>query len=63
MCLDTSVNGLVGIDKTPPVQGADGHHTSASEATLVFALVDDRKHHQCRLQMMTTLSVSYKDQR
>ena len=50
---------LVGIDKTPPLQVADGHHTSASEATLVFALVDDRKtppaqvadndHRQCKL--------------
>ena len=32
MHLLTSVNGLAGIDKTPPVQVADGHHMSVSEA-------------------------------
>ena len=44
MCLCTSVNGLVGIDKTPPVQVAGGHHTGASEAMYgeaeyIFALI------------------------
>ena len=44
MCLCTSVNGLVGIEKTPPVQVAGGHHTGASEAMYgeakyIFALI------------------------
>ena len=53
--------GLVGIDKTLPVQVADGHHTSPREAKYVFALVDDRKtpqtqvadddHHECKLEV------------
>ena len=61
MCLCTSVNGLVGIDKTPPVQVAGGHHTGASEAMYGEAKVRicancilmTGKHHQRKLLMAT----------
>ena len=52
MSLCTPVNRQVGIQKTPPCKLQMMTTTSVS---YVFALVDGKKHHQCKLQRVKTI--------